>query len=204
MNYENYRLETKNRSFLVIRLFMVLVLVKLPKGEMFISTNELYLSLVIESLFDNTNKFTDSGSAADKTAEQENPGGQAMCGRYYINDETAKEIEKLIRQINDSLLLACKERDVYPSGKAPVIIGQNDRMLAEEFTWGFPGFDKKSVIFNARSETALEKKTFRDSVKERRCIIPATGFYEWSEKKDKYFFRSPDHRVLLFAGFYIS
>lgn len=53
-----------------------------------------------------------------------------MCGRYYINDETAKEIEKLIRQINDSLLLACKERDVYPSGKAPVIIGQNDRMLA--------------------------------------------------------------------------
>ena len=54
-------------------------------------------------------------------------------------------------------------------------------------TWGFPGFDKKGVIFNARSETALEKKTFRDSVKERRCIIPATGFYEWSEKKDKYF-----------------
>ena len=36
LNYENYRLETKNRSFLVIRLFMVLVLVKLPKGEMFI------------------------------------------------------------------------------------------------------------------------------------------------------------------------
>ena len=62
MNYENYRLETKNRSFLVIRLFMVLVLVKLPKGEMFISTNELHLSLVIENLLDNANKFTDSGS----------------------------------------------------------------------------------------------------------------------------------------------
>lgn len=44
-----------------------------------------------------------------KTAEQENPGGQAMCGRYYINDETAKEIEKLIRQINDSLLLAVRK-----------------------------------------------------------------------------------------------
>ena len=125
-----------------------------------------------------------------------------MCGRYYINDETAKEIERLIRQINDSLLTACRERDVYPSGKAPVISGWNDRLYAEEFMWGFPGFDKKRVIFNARSETALEKRTFRDSVKERRCIVPATGFYEWSEKKDKYFFRSPDHRVLLFAGFY--
>ena len=66
LNYENYRLETKNRSFLVIRLFMVLVLVKLPKGEMLISTNELHLSLVIESLFDNTNKFTDSGSVTLK------------------------------------------------------------------------------------------------------------------------------------------
>ena len=45
---------------------MVLELVKLPKGEMFISTNELHLSLVIESLFDNTNKFTDSGSVTLK------------------------------------------------------------------------------------------------------------------------------------------
>ena len=36
-----------------------------------------------------------------------------MCGRYYINDETAKEIEKLIRQIDDALLASCKERDVY-------------------------------------------------------------------------------------------
>lgn len=44
---------------------MVLVLVKLPKGEMFISTNELHLSLVIESLFDNTNKFTDSVFTTD-------------------------------------------------------------------------------------------------------------------------------------------
>ena len=56
-----------------------------------------------------------------------------MCGRYYINDETAKEIERLIRQINDSLLTACRERDVYPSGKAPVITGRNDRLYAEEF-----------------------------------------------------------------------
>lgn len=128
-----------------------------------------------------------------------------MCGRYYINDETAKEIEKLIRQIDDALLASCKERDVYPSAKAPVILAgsdQNDQLTAGEFTWGFPSFSNKGVIFNARSETALEKKTFRESVKQRRCIIPATGFYEWSEQKDKYFFRAPDRHVLLFAGFY--
>lgn len=61
MNYENYCLEIKNRSFLVIRFFMVFVLVKLLKGEMFIFINELYLLLVIESLFDNINKFIDFG-----------------------------------------------------------------------------------------------------------------------------------------------
>ena len=128
-----------------------------------------------------------------------------MCGRYYINDETAKEIEKLIRQIDDALLASCKERDVYPSAKAPVILAgseQSDQLTAGEFTWGFPSYSNKGVIFNARSETALEKKTFRESVKQRRCIIPATGFYEWSEQKDKYFFRAPDRHVLLFAGFY--
>lgn len=109
-----------------------------------------------------------------------------MCGRYYINDETAKEIEKLIRQIDDALLASCKERDVYPSAKAPVILAgseQSDPLIAGEFTWGFPSYSNKGVIFNARSETALEKKTFRESVKQRRCIIPATGFYEWSEQK---------------------
>ena len=118
-----------------------------------------------------------------------------MCGRYYINDETAKEIEKLIRQIDDALLASCKERDVYPSAKAPVILAGSEQ--SDQLT-----YSNKGVIFNARSETALEKKTFRESVKQRRCIIPATGFYEWSEQKDKYFFRAPDRHVLLFAGFY--
>lgn len=128
-----------------------------------------------------------------------------MCGRYYINDETAKEIEKLIRQIDDALLSSCRERDVYPSAKAPVILADREhgsRLAAGEFTWGFPSYSNKGVIFNARSETALEKKTFSESVRQRRCVIPAAGFYEWSEQKDKYFFRDPDHRVLLFAGFY--
>ena len=44
--------------------------------------------------------------------EQLENGEQRMCGRYYINDEPAKDIEKLIRQIDDARLASCKERDV--------------------------------------------------------------------------------------------
>ena len=63
---------------------MVLVLVKLPKGEMFISTNELHLSLVIESLFDNTNKFTDSGSVTLKIKLDKAQSKLRIDNRYRL------------------------------------------------------------------------------------------------------------------------
>ena len=126
-----------------------------------------------------------------------------MCGRYYVDDDTAREIERIIRQVNDKII-AERSRDIYPSAKAPIIIGKDAQLAADEYMWGFPHFDKskKSVIFNARSETVMEKKMFKESMMQRRCIIPATGFYEWNANKDKYFFRSPNNQVLLIAGFY--
>ncbi len=86
--------------------------------------------------------------------------------------------------------------------KAPVIIGQNDRMLAKNLRGAFLVSIKKVLFLTPAVKRPWKRRHSGNSVKERRCIIPATGFYEWSEKKDKYFFRSPDHRVLLFAGFY--
>jgi len=69
--------------------------------------------------------------------------------------------------------------------------------------WGFVSYDGKPII-NARSETALEKPMFRESMIERRCLIPASGYYEW--KKDGS--RKTKHRIYLpdgpiyFAGCY--
>lgn len=124
-----------------------------------------------------------------------------MCGRYYVDDETAREIEKIVRQVNDKLMR--EKREIYPAARAPVIIGKGNALTVEEYTWGFPHYDRsKKVIFNARSETVLDKKMFKSSVQERRCIIPAAGFFEWNTNKDKYFFKAKDNRILLFAGFY--
>lgn len=125
-----------------------------------------------------------------------------MCGRYYIDDATAREIEKIIKQVSDKIYQEKSGRDIYPSAKAPVIIKQESSLFAEEYTWGFPNFGKSGVIFNARSETVLEKRTFKDSILSRRCIIPASGFYEWTSGKEKYFFKPVQNRVLFFAGFY--
>lgn len=124
-----------------------------------------------------------------------------MCGRYYIDDETASEIERLVRHL-DRKLTASGKRDIFPSGQAPVITGYQNEFSAELFTWGFPGFDKKNLIINARSETVLEKRTFRDSIRTHRCVIPAAGFYEWNKNKEKYTFQKTDSKVCYLAGFY--
>jgi len=73
--------------------------------------------------------------------------------------------------------------------------------------WGFPRWDGKGVIINAKAETAAEKRTFSSSLKERRCVIPATGFYEWHKKEkakstDKYLFQMNDSPMLYMAGLY--
>lgn len=126
-----------------------------------------------------------------------------MCGRYYVDDETAHEIERIVRQVDAKIK---KERlgDVFPSQRASVITGRNSGLLAEEMNWGFPQYQKKGLLINARAETVLERKMFRDSVLHRCCIIPAKHFYEWDKQKNKVTFLRKDSPVLYMAGFYNS
>ena len=125
-----------------------------------------------------------------------------MCGRYYVDDETAREIEKLVETVNDKLRLERLGRDIHPTDEAPVLAAGNHEMKLEWQHWGFPGFQGKGVIFNARSETVLEKKMFRESILHRRIIIPCTWFYEWNRKKEKVTFYREDAPVIFLAGFY--
>lgn len=59
------------------------------------------------------------------------------------------------------------------------------KYMAVDRCWGFHGFKGKQVIFNARSESVLEKPLFRDSVRHRRVVVPAAAFYEWNARKEK-------------------
>ncbi|RZS94319.1 SOS response-associated peptidase [Cuneatibacter caecimuris] len=124
-----------------------------------------------------------------------------MCGRYYIDPEAVREVEKLVNEIDASLKVKA-QRDVHPSEDALVICGNSRGLLAEKMRWGFPMHTGKGLLINARAESAAERKTFRDSVMNRRCVIPAAGFYEWDRQKEKVTFYREDSPVIYLAGCY--
>ncbi|MCD8076286.1 MAG: SOS response-associated peptidase [Lachnospiraceae bacterium] len=68
--------------------------------------------------------------------------------------------------------------------------------------WGFPQYSGKGLFINARAETALQKKTFSESVLHRRCVIPARHFYEWDASKNKVTFLRENGSTLYMAGLY--
>ena len=128
-----------------------------------------------------------------------------MCGRYYIEIDDS-ELEEIVREAEKRLKtypgqIAMKTSgEIFPTDIVPILTGP-DRY--EPMKWGFVNFKGKPVI-NARSETALEKPMFQKAMRERRCLIPASGYYEWraedgKSKKTKYRLHSPDGAIY-FAG----
>ena len=123
-----------------------------------------------------------------------------MCGRYYVDDETAKEIEKIVRSVDEQLKREAK--DIHPTESAPVLVSSESGIKCEHYKWGFPGIMDKSLVINARSESAIEKKMFSEAVEHRRIVIPAAGFYEWNKNKEKSTFSRDDSPVIFMAGIY--
>lgn len=128
-----------------------------------------------------------------------------MCGRYTISidEQEIRDIVKAITQNNPEIEV--KTGEIYPTNPAPVLLASQGDIHPDVAVWGFPNFRSKSgVIINARAETALDKKTFRESLLSRRCVIPSTGFFEWSQgtQKQKYLFRESGKSLLYMAGFY--
>lgn len=125
-----------------------------------------------------------------------------MCGRYYVDDETAREIEKIVEEIEGKVRRTSLTGDIYPTQEAPVLVRKNQKVSLRWQRWGFPRWNKKGVIFNSRSETVLEKTMFRESILHRRAVIPCAGFYEWNRSKEKVSFRRQDSPVIFMGGFF--
>lgn len=130
-----------------------------------------------------------------------------MCGRFALFDEKeVKEINDIIREIEERKGITIKRGEIYPTHKVPILVNASDEKSVDAMTWGFPHFKGNGVIINARSETVYEKPMFRKHLATRRCLIPSTGFFEWSKKegknKGKYLFQLPDTPVLYMAGLF--
>lgn len=124
-----------------------------------------------------------------------------MCGRYTLyTGEQAEEIRQIIdiaqRQVRGQLKLG----EVFPSDRAPILVANQDKVVVRTAVWGFPGFQGKGLLINARSETAEEKPMFREPLLTSRCVVPTTGFYEWNKQKEKFLFQYPDSTVVYLAG----
>ena len=135
-----------------------------------------------------------------------------MCGRFTL----ALEHERLLLQYGfaDVDFTFRPRYNVAPMQESPVVAVENGRRIMQLMRWGLvPSWAKDETIgnrlINARAETVREKPSFRASFKRRRCLIPATGYYEWKElpgslptKKLKapMYFMVRDGELFSFAG----
>ena len=93
-------------------------------------------------------------------------------------------------------------------GQTQLVITNKGTRTIESMAWGImPSWAKESgkALINARSETLAEKPTFRDAFKNRRCLVPASGYYEWKREdgnKIPYYFYRTDEPLFAFAGLY--
>ena len=137
-----------------------------------------------------------------------------MCGRYLI-DEEAFDLQEIIAAAEKNIQTKSagttlpaehgfKSGEIFPGCIAPVIDANNETTF---MLWGFPILMAgKRPHVNARSETAAESRTFSEAMAYRRCLVPASGYYEWKslgkKHKEKYEFRLPDGTSMYMAGIY--
>jgi len=129
-----------------------------------------------------------------------------MCGRYTLSIEVSDIMDEFDLQ---NVPVEWRPRyNVAPSQPVAVITSKNPRSL-EWMRWGLvPSWAKDIAIgnrlINARSETILEKPSFRSAFNRRRCLILANGFFEW-QKQTKgggipYYFFQKDKKPFAMAG----
>ena len=138
-----------------------------------------------------------------------------MCCRYFIDESPAmcRIIEEMMRsslvnawQQNSAIVT---EGEVRPTDIVPVIApNRSGQKTVFPMKWGFAG---KSLLFNARVETAAVKPTFKEAWEKHRCIVPASYYYEWEHligsdgKKhtgDKYIIQPNKSEMTWLCGLY--
>ncbi len=125
-----------------------------------------------------------------------------MCGRYFCYDETAYETEDELGFSHGTI--STGSGDITPGMVTPGIIcskADDKELSVSDLFWGIMSRDKKLII-NARAESVAETSLFSESIRNRRCILPATGFYEWDSDKTKFRFTRADAKPVYLAGFY--
>jgi len=131
-----------------------------------------------------------------------------MCGRYALVVVGDGSLQRRF-SLEELLDTPASRYNVAPTQTLPVIVRQSPNHM-EMMRWGLiPSWAKDANIgsrmINARAETVAEKPAYRGPLRSQRCLVPASGFYEWKRdgtSKQPYFIHVKDEPLVAFAGLY--
>lgn len=143
-----------------------------------------------------------------------------MCGRYAISKLPEELIEEFEITAGHTGKVLPADWNISPTKEIYVIRNNQEakRELAN-LSWGLiapwsksteDAIKSQSSAINARTETVESKPTFKNAFKYHRCLIPATGYYEWATElgrypsKQPFYIHNKDNKTLAFAGIYAT
>jgi putative SOS response-associated peptidase YedK len=131
-----------------------------------------------------------------------------MCTRYLLLQQHLREVLARLGIPTDTNFIS--RYNITPGSRLPAVRAESrtKKLQLTELRWGLvPSWaksdDSGTQFVNARAETLTAKPSFRDALRTRRCVIPASGFYEWEivgRTKKPWLFRWRDERPFGLAG----
>ena len=134
-----------------------------------------------------------------------------MPGRLSMFDDEAfkQDVAKKFGMFNDTIGVLNKQYNIAPT--LNIAIYTNTKVYTYAHFGLIPSWasNRSSMQINARSETVFEKSSFKEAYKQRRCLIPLNGYFEWkkdavSKKSKAHFIVSSNGDYFVFAGIYES
>jgi putative SOS response-associated peptidase YedK len=122
-----------------------------------------------------------------------------MCNRY---SSTKNEAHLQLRRAAIAIANLFTRYNVAPNTPAPIVTLNGESLVSREMGWGVRGFDGR-LLMNAKSESARTKPMWRNSWAQRRCVIPADGYYDWKTEGRQnlpYRIMLKDESLFWFAG----
>lgn len=134
-----------------------------------------------------------------------------MCGRFFLDVDFENVLEHYFGGMAGYPAIEYEPREIFPSNVIPVVHrGKTEERTMHLMKWGFAPVFMKRLLINARAETVAQKNLFREAFVRRRCLIPASGYYEWEvagqagtkQDKVKKKITVEGQPVISFAGIY--
>src|SRR5271155_796215 len=133
-----------------------------------------------------------------------------MCGRFTLTRQDRRELAEILG-VNENDLRDYRPRfNIAPTDQHFIITSEFERRKAQHARWGLVNRwardnSRASQCINAKAETLEQRASFREAFQQRRCVVPADGFFEWvgpKSKRQPLWIHPKGGGLMLFAGLY--